>query len=506
MSAAAPLPQTLGELRSTSRFSEACLKDRTVKDEMRGNLIARLHSGEALFPGIVGYEDSVIPQIVNAVLSKQNFILLGLRGQAKSRILRALTALLDERMPSIAGCEIRDNPYRPLCRRCLDLIAECGDATPIAWIARGDRYVEKLATPDVTVADLVGDIDPIKAARGARDLANELTMHYGLLPRANRGIFAINELPDLAGKIQVALFNIMQEGDVQIKGYPVRLALDLVLVFSANPEDYTARGKIVTPLKDRIGSEIRTHYPETLEEGMAITAQEAWAQRGAARVDVPAYIREIIEQIAFSAREDKKVDKRSGVSQRLPISTLELVVSNAERRALVNRESLVLPRVSDIYAALPGITGKLELEYEGEMRGADTVVRELISAAVGKIYDRFFPDADTKQIEEWFNLGGMVKLDDNHPAADALSDLKEIQGLMERLAPLHVGKSDPAPSVVSAAEFLLEGLVAHKKLSRSEERVFSSQQQAQRRSERNELEVDYEEWQRARHTPKSGYN
>jgi magnesium chelatase subunit I len=506
MSAAAPLPQTLGELRSSTRFSEACLKNRTVKDEMRGNLIARLHSGEVLFPGIVGYEDSVIPQIVNAVLSRQNFILLGLRGQAKSRILRALTTLLDERMPSIAGCEIRDNPYRPLCRRCLDLIAECGDSTPIAWLPRDERYVEKLATPDVTVADLVGDIDPIKAARGGRDLASELTMHYGLLPRANRGIFAINELPDLAGKIQVALFNIMQEGDVQIKGYPVRLALDVVLVFSANPEDYTARGKIVTPLKDRIGSEIRTHYPETLEEGMAITAQEAWAERGAASVNIPAYIREIIEQIAFSAREDKKVDKRSGVSQRLPISTLELVVSNAERRALVNRESLVLPRVSDIYAALPGITGKLELEYEGEMRGADTVVRELISGAVGKIYDRFFPNADTKQIEEWFNLGGTVKLDDNHPAADALADLKQIQGLMEKLAPLHVGKSDPAPGVVSAAEFLLEGLVAHKKLTRSEERVFTGQQQAQRRTERTELEVDYEEWQRSRHTPKSGYN
>ncbi len=506
MSAAAPLPQTLGELRSTSRFSEACLKTRTVKDEMRGNLIARLHSGETLFPGIVGYEDSVIPQIVNAVLSKQNFILLGLRGQAKSRILRALTELLDERMPSIAGCEIRDHPYRPLCRRCRDLIAECGDATPIAWITRDERYVEKLATPDVTVADLVGDIDPIKAARGGRDLASELTMHYGLLPRANRGIFAINELPDLAGKIQVALFNIMQEGDVQIKGYPVRLALDLALVFSANPEDYTARGKIVTPLKDRIGSEIRTHYPETLEEGMAITAQEAWAERGAASVDIPPYIREIIEQIAFSAREDKKVDKRSGVSQRLPISTMELVVSNAERRALVNRESVVLPRVSDIYAALPGITGKLELEYEGEMRGADTVVRELISGAVGKIYDRFFPNADTKQIEEWFNLGGTVKLDDDHPAADALADLKQIQGLMERLAPLHVSKLEPAPRLVSAAEFLLEGLVAHKKLTRNEERVFAGQQQTQRRPERNELEVDYEEWQRAHRTPRSGYN
>ena len=313
MPAARPLPQTLGELRTSTQFPEACLKTRTVKEEMRANLIARLKSGETLFPGIIGYEDTVIPQIVNAVLSKQNFILLGLRGQAKSRILRALTALLDEQMPYVAGCELRDNPYLPLCKRCRDLIAEKGDATPIAYLSRDARYVEKLATPDVTVADLVGDLDPIKAARGAEDLSSELTMHYGLLPRANRGIFAINELPDLAAKIQVALFNIMQEGDVQIKGYPVRLALDVALVFSANPEDYTARGKIVTPLKDRIGSEIRTHYPETLEEGMAITAQETWAERGAAPIEVPDYIREIVEQVVFLAREDKKVDKRSGV-------------------------------------------------------------------------------------------------------------------------------------------------------------------------------------------------
>ena len=329
-------------------------------------------------------------------------------------------------------------------------------------------------------------------------------MHYGLLPRANRGVFAINELPDLAAKIQVALFNIMQEGDVQIKGYPVRLALDVLLVFSANPEDYTARGKIVTPLKDRIGSEIRTHYPETIEEGMAITAQEAWAERGAAPAEIPQYLREIIEQIAFLAREDKKVDKRSGVSQRLPISTLELVVSNAERRALVNRESLAVPRVSDIYAALPGMTGKMELEYEGEMRGADTVVRDLIRKAVGKIYDRVFAGVDTQQIEQWFNLGGTVKLDDNHPAAAALADLKEIQGLMEKLKPLGVKPSDAAPKVVSAAEFLLEGLVAHRKLSRSEERVFAASETTARGPERAELEIDYDDWQRARRTPRGG--
>ena len=427
MPAARPLPQTLGELRTSIQFPESCLKTRTVKDEMRANLITRLRAQETVFPGIVGYEDTVVPQIVNAVLSKQNFILLGLRGQAKSRILRALTALLDEWMPYIAGCEIRDNPYLPLCRRCRDLIAEKGSDTPIAYLPREKRYVEKLATPDVTVADLVGDLDPIKAARGGEDLSSELTMHYGLLPRANRGIFAINELPDLAAKIQVALFNIMQEGDVQIKGYPVRLELDIALVFSANPEDYTARGKIVTPLKDRIGSEIRTHYPETLEDGMAITAQEAWVARGPSPIEIPQYVREVVEQVAFSARQDKKVDKRSGVSQRLPISTMELVLSNAERRALVNGEAVVLPRVSDIYAALPGITGKLELEYEGEMRGADAVVQDLIRTAVGKIWDRCFAEEDTQQIELWFNLGGTVKLDDNQTSAAALANLKGIK-------------------------------------------------------------------------------
>ncbi len=507
---AASLPQTLGELRASKQFSEVQIKTRSVKDEMRQNLMARLKARETVFPGIVGYEDTVIPQIVNAVLSKQNFILLGLRGQAKSRILRALTALLDEQMAYVAGCEIRDNPYHPLCRRCRDLIAERGDATPISWLKREERYVEKLATPDVTVADLIGDLDPIKAARGGEDLSSELTMHYGLLPRANRGLFAINELPDLAGKIQVALFNIMQEGDVQIKGYPVRLALDVALVFSANPEDYTARGKIITPLKDRIGSEIRTHYPETLEEGVAITAQEAWASRGDGAIEIPQYLREVVEQVAFSAREDKKVDKRSGVSQRLPISTLELVVSNAERRALATGDAPVLPRVSDIYAAMPGITGKLELEYEGEMKGADTVVRDLIRSAVGKVYDRCFDGVDTEQIEQWFNLGGTVKLDEDQPAAEALKELKGIQGLLDKLPPLGVKSGDSAPKIVAAAEFLLEGLVAHRKLSRNEQHGFAAEKSVRLRDredstpERKDLDMEYEDWQRARRSRKGG--
>ena len=498
------LPQTLGELQSSKEFYEARLKKRSVKDELRENLIARLKTKETIFPGIVGYEDTVVPQIVNAVLSKQNFILLGLRGQAKSRILRGLTELLDEQMPYVAGCEIRDNPYHPLCRRCRDLIADKGPATPIAFLPRQERYVEKLATPDVTVADLIGDLDPIKAARGGQDLSNELTMHYGLLPRANRGIFAINELPDLAGKIQVALFNIMQEGDVQIKGYPVRLELDVVLAFSANPEDYTARGKIVTPLKDRIGSEIRTHYPETIEEGMAITAQEAWSERGSTKITVPHYLREVIEQVAFSAREDKKVDKRSGVSQRLPISTMELVVSNAERRALLHGEKLVVPRVSDLYAAMPGITGKLELEYEGEMRGADVVVRELIRGAIGKIFDKYFSGTNTQQIEQWFNLGGTVRIDDDQPSQAILEELKQIQGLFTQLSPVSVKVTDAPEIAVAAAEFLLEGMYAHKRLSRSEERGFTAQEKATRKQERVE-EREYDEFQEQRRT-RRGFN
>ncbi len=497
------LPQTLGELENSKEFYESRLKKRTVKDELRENLLARLKSKEPIFPGIVGYEDTVVPQVVNALLSKQNFILLGLRGQAKSRILRSLTELLDEQMPYIAGCEIRDNPYHPLCRRCRDLVAEKGAATPIAYLTRHERYVEKLATPDVTVADLVGDLDPIKAARGGQDLSNELTMHYGLLPRANRGIFAINELPDLAGKIQVALFNIMQEGDVQIKGYPVRLELDVMLTFSANPEDYTARGKIVTPLKDRIGSEIRTHYPESLEEGMAITAQEAWSERGSTKIALPQYLREVIEQVAFSAREDKKVDKRSGVSQRLPISTMELVISSAERRALIHSEKLVAPRVSDIYAAMPGITGKLELEYEGEMRGADVVVRDLIRTAIGKIFDKYFSGTNSQQIEQWFNLGGTVRIDDDQPSQVILEELKQIQGLFPQLSPLSVKVTDAPETAVAAAEFLLEGLYAHKRLSRSEERGFTAQEKPTRKQEREER--DYDEYQEQRRT-RRGFN
>jgi len=469
------LPRTLGELRH-SNFSEERLRVRRVKDELRDNLMLRLRENDdaSVFPGIVGYDDTVVPQIVNAILSRHNFILLGLRGQAKSRILRALTTLLDQHMPYLAGCEIRDNPYAPICRRCREEVARLGDDVPIAYLTPDERYVEKLATPDVTIADLIGDIDPIKAARGGHELSSDFTVHYGLLPRANRGIFAVNELPDLAGKIQVGLFNIMQEGDVQIKGYPIRLPLDLAIVFSANPEDYTARGKIITPLKDRIGSEIRTHYPATVEEGIAITAQEAWTRRNGNAAHLPLYIAEVVERIAFAARDDKKIDKRSGVSQRLPISAMENVISNAERRAIRNGEKLVVPRISDVYAALPAITGKLELEYEGEMKGADFVGRELIRSAIAKTYDQYFTGANVQQIVQWFDLGGEIQLSDSIPAADALDNLKNIQGLIDKLGPLKISQKDSPEQQVSAAEFILEGLHAHKRIGRNEERVFKA--------------------------------
>jgi magnesium chelatase subunit I len=470
------LPRSLGELR-VSAFPEERLARRSVKDELRANLICKIKRQETIFPGIVGYEDSVVPQIVNAILSRHNFILLGLRGQAKTKLIRMLTGLLDPWLPYVAGCEIHDNPYAPICRRCLSLIAESGDETPIAWLASSDRYVEKLATPDVTIADMIGDIDPIKAARRGQDISDELTVHYGLVPRANRGIFAINELPDLAGKIQVGLFNIMQEGDVQIKGYPVRLPLDLLLVFTANPEDYTARGKIITPLKDRIGSEIRTHYPVTLEHGIEITRGEAWLDRQAAiEVRLPNYIGEIIEQLAFSAREDKRVDKRSGVSQRLPISVTENVVSNSERRALRNNEDVAVPRVLDIYAAMPAITGKIELEYEGELKGGDAVSRELIRGAVGKVYDRYFEGVNMQPIVQWFDLGGNLKIGEDVTAAEVVRQLDSIQGLMEKTRALEVTSNEPDAVRASAGEFILEGLYAHRKISRSEERGFTAEE------------------------------
>jgi len=473
-------PSTLGELLS-GPLGTTSHRNRTVRDEMRENLLLKLARKEPIFEGIKGYEETVTPQVINAILSRHHIILLGLRGQAKSRILRGLTDFLDEAVPAVAGCEINDNPLAPLCRQCRNLIKERGNETPIVWRSRDERYVEKLATPDVTIADIIGDIDPIKAAKGGHALGSELSIHYGLLPRANRGIFAINELPDLAAKIQVGLFNIMQEGDVQIKGYPVRLPLDVVLVFSANPEDYTARGKIVTPLKDRIGSEIKTHYPSTVEIGIGITEQEAWTARDRP-VIIPEFVRRIVEGIAFKARSDQRIDKRSGVSQRLPISCLENVVSNAERRAILSGDSTPSARIGDIYAAIPSITGKLELEYEGELKGPEAIARELIKQSVLATFRQVFPAGDFKKVIEFFETGGNVFFADDDPAGVVLGQLHRVPTLLD------YSLDSSESGRVAMAEFVLEGLHASDKIGRSEERGFIA---AERKSQPQDLYRDY---------------
>jgi magnesium chelatase subunit I len=462
------LPSTLGDLKQTIWASPG-RRRRTVHDELRANLLDRLASGAPVFPGIVGYEDTVVPQIVNAVLSRHHFILLGLRGQAKTRIIRGLVDLLDEAIPILAGSEVNDDPFHPLSKTGRALVEEQGDAAPIAWVPQSQRYIEKLATPDVTIADIIGDVDPIKAARGGHLLSDELTIHYGLLPRANRGIFAINELPDLAAKIQVGLFNIMQEGDVQIKGYPIRLELDVALVFTANPEDYTARGKIITPLKDRIGSEVQTHYPRAVELGMAITAQEAWTARDGVSVTVPDFVAEVVERIAFEARGDRRIDRRSGVSQRLPISVIENVVSNAEQRALLAGERATVARLSDVYAALPAITGKLELEYEGEQQGAEAVACDLIRRAAGAAFDERLGGANTDDIVHWFDEGGALKIAGDQRAELLLRGFSVVPGLVDLVTGIGLaGKTDPA-GLVAGCELVLEGLAAHRRIARSDE-------------------------------------
>jgi magnesium chelatase subunit I len=459
------LSATLGELKASG------YKRASVKDELRANLIKKLRAGETLFPGIIGYSETVIPQLVNAILARHNIILLGLRGQAKSRIIRQLTELLDERIPVIAGSEVNDDPFHPISafgRGQLELHA---DKLPIAWVNRDQRFVEKLATPDVTIADIIGDVDPIKAAKGGHLLSDELTIHYGLLPRANRGIFAINELPDLAGKIQVGLFNIMQEGDVQIKGYPVRLPLDVMLIFSANPEDYTARGKIITPLKDRIGAEITTHYPSELPIAIEITRQEAWVERDGLkeRLHIPEFLRELVEQIAFEARDDQRVDKHSGVSQRLPITVIESVISNAERRAILTGEDEIVPRVSDVYAAIPSMTGKMELEYEGEQIGANRIAKDLIKRAAGEVFEGYFVGIDFARTVQWFDEGNNLRLADTASAKECRRLLDAVPELVETsLIPFDFKKSDQA-QLVAACEFVLEGLYAGNKISRNEE-------------------------------------
>jgi len=461
------LPQTLGQLNA-SPYGVPGRLSRSVKDEIRQNLLARLCTGGPLFPGVLGYEDSVMPQIVNAILSRHNFILLGLRGQAKSRILRSLVTLLDEEMPIVAGSEVNDNPLAPISRYARDLLEKAGDDTPIAWVHRDQRYVEKLATPDVTIADMIGDLDPIKAARGGHLLSDELTIHYGMLPRANRGIFALNELPDLAGKVQVGLFNVMQEGDVQIKGYPVRLPLDVQLVFTANPEDYTARGKIITPLKDRIGSEIQTHYPTSVDMGMAITRQEAWSQRDHRPVRIPDFIAELVERIAFEARIDRRIDRRSGVSQRMPITVMENVISNAERRAVTAGDEEVVPRVSDIYAALPAITGKIELEYEGELVGGAAIARELIRRSADATFQERAGGVNVDDIIMWFDEGQALQVEDDAKSQYVYQAFEVVPGLLRMVHDVGLAPDGDFAQGVAACELTLEALVARKRISRSE--------------------------------------
>ena len=463
--------KTLGELKQSGYRSVS------VKDELRANLIKKLRAGEKLFRGIVGYDETVIPQLVNAILARHNVILLGLRGQAKSRIIRQLTELLDDQIPIIAGSEVNDDPFKPISAYGRQTLAIHGELTHIDWVGRDSRFVEKLATPDVTIADIIGDVDPIKAAKGGHLLSDELTIHYGLLPRANRGIFAINELPDLAGKIQVGLFNIMQEGDVQIKGYPVRLPLDVMLVFSANPEDYTARGKIISPLKDRIGTEIVTHYPAELQTAVEITRQEAWVSRRSpanstelnAGLQIPEFIRELVEQIAFEARDDNRIDKHSGVSQRMPITVIESLLSNAERRALLTGEDEIVPRISDVYAAIPSMTGKMELEYEGEQIGANRIAKDLIKRAAGEIFEGYFVGLDFAQTVQWFEQGNNLRLADTAAADECRTLLEAVPDLIDTaVIPFDFKQSDTG-QLVAACEFVLEGLYAQNKISRNEE-------------------------------------
>jgi magnesium chelatase subunit I len=461
------LPSTLGALRKTE-WGKPERQKRSVKAELRANLLERLKTGKPLFPGVLGYDDTVMPQIANAILSRHHFILLGLRGQAKSRILRALADILDDAIPVVEGSEINDNPFAPISKFGRERVASAGDDTPVAWIGREQRYIEKLATPDVTVADLIGDLDPIKAARGGHILADELTIHYGMLPRANRGIFALNELPDLASKVQVGLFNVMQEGDVQIKGYPVRLALDVLLAFTANPEDFTARGKIITPLKDRIGSEISTHYPLSVDTGVQITRQEAWTSRDGVPLAISPLVAEVVERVAFEARDDKRVDKRSGVSQRMPITLLENISSNAERRALVHGEKTAAPRISDLYAALPAITGKLELEYEGELVGAAVIARELIRRAADSAFRDHAGEPNTDSIVIYFDGGGALQVADDAPTASVEKGFAAIPGLLDLVHEYGLAERKDPGGTVAACELVLEALVARRKISRSD--------------------------------------
>ena len=450
-------PRTLGELRASGYTVLP------VREEMRRNLIARLRSGEPIFDGVIGYEETVLPQIENAILAGQDIIFLGERGQAKTRMARSLVNLLDEAVPIVAGSEINDDPFEPISRYAIDLVAEKGDDTPIEWIGRDRRYAEKLATPDTTIADLIGEVDPIKVAEG-RYLSDELTIHYGMIPRTNRGIFAMNELPDLAERIQVGLLNIMEERDVQIRGYRVRLPLDVYVVASANPEDYTNRGRIITPLKDRYGSQIRTHYPETIELEMEIMGQEALpAASDGIELVVPQYMREIIAEITHLARRSHDISQRSGVSVRMSIANYENVVANALKRAIRLNERQAVPRVSDLRAVIASTTGKIELETMGEVR-EDRIVEKLIQGAIIATFNRYYSVREFDDLILGFDNGLTVEAADDLPAMTYVHQVSHIDGVREALAKLDLPGS-PA-GVASGVEFILEGLHLNRRLNK----------------------------------------
>jgi len=463
-----PRPATVGQLKETG------YRPCTVKDELRRNLIARLRNGDELFAGIIGYRDTVIPQIVNGILSRHDLLFLGLRGQAKTRILRMLPDLLDEWIPVLSGVEINDDPIGPMTAAGKRLIAEQGDDAKIEWVHRADRYHEKLATPDVTIADLIGEIDLVKHAEG-RYLSDESTMHFGLIPRSNRGLFAINELPDLAPRIQVGLFNVLEERDVQIRGYPIRLNLDVCLVFSANPEDYTNRGRIVTPLKDRIGSVIRTHYPETSEEGIAIAEQNAWTDRhdgvsgSGVRVDVPPFMSQIVEEVVRLARSSPHVSQSSGVSVRTSIANLETLISNTERRGILTGEKRVVPRICDLNYLAASCRGKIEMTLAEEEGAEDKLIRSLVGEAVKAVFSRYDDAEEHENITEQFKGNLTFPAGDDLGADEFIANMKAVKGLPQAAAALaREMKLDAGDSAILAAvgEFLLEGLYVNNRLSK----------------------------------------
>ncbi|HEV7299110.1 MAG TPA: sigma 54-interacting transcriptional regulator [Tepidisphaeraceae bacterium] len=463
-----PSPATLGQLKATG------YQPVSVKDELRRNLIAKLKAGEELFPGIVGYRDSVIPQVVNGILAKHDLLFLGLRGQAKTRILRALPSLLDEWIPVLAGTEINDDPIAPTTKTGKRMIAEQGDDTKIEWVHRSNRYSEKLATPDVTIADLIGEIDLVKHAEG-RYLSDETTMHFGLIPRSNRGIFAINELPDLAPRIQVGLFNVLEERDIQIRGYPIRLDLDVCLVFSANPEDYTNRGRIVTPLKDRIGSVIRTHYPETVAEGIQIVEDNAWLDRSGdssssgVKVEMPGFMAETVEEVVRLARHSPHVSQASGVSVRTSIANMEVAVSNAERRGILTGESRVMPRVCDLNALVASCRGKIEMTLAEEDAAEDKLIKSLVGEAVKTVFNRYADLDEYELISEQFKGNLTFPAGDDLSAEEFVANMKAIKGLPQAASGLakemQLNGSDVA-TLASVGEFLLEGLYVNNRLSK----------------------------------------